>query len=123
MLKGLLPCILLFAVAASFVAHAQQNCCSSLTVSVVSTDTRSIDGFSIKLDGRNIGVTDDYGYLPIMLSGISKGRHRIQAVKQEEDGVSFAGMKDINIPCINASVGCDCPVTVEVFRTQGRSPG
>jgi hypothetical protein len=115
MFKFLLPYtilfLLLFTVFIS--AYAQPNCCSSLTVSVVSSDAMNLNGFSIKLDGRNIGVTDNYGYLTISLSQVSKGRHSIQASKQEE-GTTIVGSRQINIPCVNASSGSDCPVAVEV---------
>ncbi len=117
MLKHYLFYIILLSIYAVSITAYGQDCYSYLTVSVVSTETTSLEGFSIKLDGRNIGATDDYGYLSIPLAGIPRGKHRIQAAKQEGDS-RFEGSQPIDIPCINASAEAEYYVTVDVFYAQ-----
>lgn len=104
----------------AFIPAYGQSCCNAMTISVESTEgLGSLQGFSVKLDGRPIGVTDYWGYLSIQLSGISRGSHKIEATK-DEDGFSFGGIGSINIPCINTSSGYECTCLVEVSQKRQR---
>ena len=99
--------------------NAQMNCCSSITISVDSPDAFSLAGFSIKLDGKAIGVTNSYGYLQIRPEGISKGNHKLIAAKKEDDA-TYYGEGKMEIYCINTSNGKDCTFLINANKLQNR---
>jgi hypothetical protein len=93
-----------------------QNCISTLVVSISSTDAISLDGFIIEIDGNPMATTHN-GAAVIDLSELSSGGHRV-AVSKDEGGYHYEGIKDINIPCINASARGQQRIAVQVRLTQ-----
>jgi hypothetical protein len=97
----------------------QRNCISTLLVSIASTEAISIDGFTIEVDGDPMATTRN-GAAVIDLSELSSGDHRVKAFKDEGED-RFEGFKDVNIPCINASVRGQQRITVPVKLILGPS--
>lgn len=94
-----------------------QNCISTLMVSISSTEAISLEGFTIEIDGDPMATTHNGGAV-IDLSELSSGGHRVTASK-DEGGYRFEGIKDVTIPCINASARGQLRITVPVRLIQG----
>jgi hypothetical protein len=98
------------------VLGSDHECYSTLMVSISSPDAKSLDGFTIEIDGKTMDSTYS-GVSVIDLTEFSTGSHSVKAYK-DEGGYYFEGIRNINIPCINDSSKGQLRITVPIRIVQ-----
>lgn len=124
MSKDLMVYVTIAIIALSFIpaqGQRQQDCCSSITISVQSNEPIDLKGFSVKLDNYQLGLTDPSGYICVPAKGLAPGKHKIEASKTELDGTAYKGGATKTIPCINESSGRECYWIVDVKAQSGET--